>query len=39
MRAIAQDAKIMSVQKEIEDADAEIGNQLGNDGSDGNKET
>lgn len=42
MRAIAQDTKVQSVQKEIEDADAEIGNQLadgGTDGNDGNEET
>lgn len=38
MRAIAQDTKVQSVQKEIEDADAEIGNQLGNEGR-GTEET
>ena len=37
MRAIAQDTKVMSVQKEIEDADAEIGNQLKNDNTESEK--
>lgn len=32
MRAIAQDTKIQSVQKEIEDAESEIGNQLREEG-------
>ena len=31
MRAIAEDTKIQSVQKEIEDEEASVGNQLGND--------
>ncbi len=31
MRAIAEDTKIQSVQKEIEDEEASIGNHLGND--------
>lgn len=37
MRAIAQDTKVMSVQKEIEGMDAEIGNQLSNEDA-GNEE-
>ena len=32
MRAIAQDGKIQSVKKEIEDTEASVGNQLGSDG-------
>ena len=32
MRAIAQDNKIQSVKKEIEDAEASVGNQLKGDG-------
>lgn len=39
MRAIAQDTKVMSVQKEIEDADAQIGNQLRSEDAENGKKT
>lgn len=37
MRAIAKDTKVQSMQKEIEDAEAEVGNQLGNKDTEGER--